>query len=89
MTNQVNETKAKKPSKLSQANYKSDRISFVLDKELTPILKLLAKKLNTKPATLVNTLVTNFMITNYHLLEDENHMRLVENLMLAKEVGLE
>lgn len=64
---------------------KSDRISFVLDKELTPILKEIARKHGMTQSKLINQIVLGIIIDNVDLLEDPTQIGIVQKMIKAKE----
>lgn len=66
---------------------KSDRLSFVLDKELTPILKVVAEKNGITQSKLINLCVLNILMDNIDLLEDKEQIEQVRKLIRAKRRG--
>lgn len=66
---------------------KSDRISFCLDKELTPILKVIAGKNGLTQSKLINGAVLNIIMDNIDLLEDPEHISTVRKLIKVKSRG--
>lgn len=66
---------------------KSDRISFVLYKEYTPILKTIAKKNNTTVSQIINNICLNVLMDNIDILDDPEQIKVVQNLIRSKRRG--
>lgn len=68
-------------------NLKSDRISFVLDKEYTPILKEVARKNGTTVSKIINNICLNILMDNIDVLDDPEQIKIVQNLIKSKTRG--
>lgn len=68
---------------------KSDRLSFVLDKELTPILDKIARKMGMTRSKLVNETVLQIIMDNVGLLDvktDRKDIVIVDGLIKQREL---
>lgn len=59
-------------------DYKSDRLSFVLDKELTPVLDKIARKMGITRSKLINETVIKIIMDNMGVLDIEEDSQEIE-----------